>query len=66
MERIAVIRILIVVISCIWISAYMHYSIKDRLSCDSYGVKFGGESIMLDGYCLYGTVKVPVEWYMRK
>lgn len=41
----------------------MHYSTEDKKTCAEHGVPFGGESLTLDGYCMYGSIMVPVENY---
>lgn len=57
------IRLLLGILFATWIVAYMHYSNEDSLTCAKNGVPFGGESLNLDGYCLSGSIMVPVENY---
>jgi len=60
------IKLLAFLLICAWVGAWMHYATADRLECMAHGVEFGGESLGLDGFCLYGDIMVPVEWYGRK
>lgn len=56
-------RLLLVLLLCAWAAAYVNYSIADKKTCAEHGVPFGGESLSLDGYCLSGSIMVPVENY---
>lgn len=53
----------IVLFLCGWAAAHIHYSMVDIDTCAKAGVPFGGESLSLEGFCMYGTIMVPVGAY---
>lgn len=57
------IRVFLILLFMGWVVTYIHYSNEDSLTCAKNGVPFGGESLNLDGYCLSGSIMVPVENY---
>jgi len=50
------IRLFAFLLLCVWAGAWTYYATADRLECMAHGVEFGGESMGLDGFCLYGSV----------